>query len=194
VDDLSDIDLVVLRTKEIERRVTLELGARGRNLHEKVDSLARMLPSDFVHRVRRISAVRNHIVFEPGSDRLQNRQRFIDDCVAVESSITALKGRRLDLGRPSAGCFVATAVYGDYDCTEVYVFRRLRDEVFARKAIGRATIQLYYRISPTLAAAIQDSQRARATLRALLDPLASFCTRHILESQHKQDRDEDVDR
>ena len=48
------------------------------------------------------------------------------------------------------GCYVATAVYGSYDCPEVWTLRRFRDYTLAKTWYGRAFIKTYYAISPTL--------------------------------------------
>lgn len=48
------------------------------------------------------------------------------------------------------GCYVATAVYGSYDCPHVWTLRRYRDNTLAKTWYGRAFIKTYYAISPTL--------------------------------------------
>ena len=48
------------------------------------------------------------------------------------------------------GCYVATAVYGSYDCPQVWTLRRYRDYTLAETWHGRAIIRTYYAISPTL--------------------------------------------
>ena len=50
----------------------------------------------------------------------------------------------------SGGCYVATAVYGSYDCPEVWTLRRYRDYTLAETWYGRSFIHIYYMISPTL--------------------------------------------
>lgn len=50
----------------------------------------------------------------------------------------------------STGCYVATAVYGSYDCPQVWTLRRFRDYSLAKTWYGRAFIRTYYAISPTL--------------------------------------------
>ena len=50
----------------------------------------------------------------------------------------------------SGGCYVATAVYGSYDCPEVWTLRRYRDYTLAETWYGRVFIKTYYTISPTL--------------------------------------------
>ena len=48
------------------------------------------------------------------------------------------------------GCYVATAVYGSYDCPQVWTLRRFRDNTLAETWYGRTFIRVYYAISPTL--------------------------------------------
>ena len=48
------------------------------------------------------------------------------------------------------GCYIATAVYGSYDCPQVWTLRRYRDYTLAKTWYGRAFIRTYYTISPTL--------------------------------------------
>ena len=50
----------------------------------------------------------------------------------------------------SGGCYVATAVYGSYDCPEVWTLRRFRDYTLAKSVLGRLFIRTYYAVSPTL--------------------------------------------
>ena len=48
------------------------------------------------------------------------------------------------------GCYVATCVYGSYDCPQVWTLRRFRDNILAETAAGRCFIRTYYAISPTI--------------------------------------------
>lgn len=50
----------------------------------------------------------------------------------------------------SGGCYVATCVYGSYDCPEVWTLRRYRDDTLGSTWYGRLFIRTYYAISPTL--------------------------------------------
>lgn len=48
------------------------------------------------------------------------------------------------------GCYIATSVYGSYDCPQVWVLRRYRDYKLDKTILGRAFIKLYYTFSPML--------------------------------------------
>ncbi len=50
----------------------------------------------------------------------------------------------------NSGCYIATAVYGSYDCPQVWTLRRFRDDTLAETWYGRTFIRVYYSISPTL--------------------------------------------
>lgn len=49
----------------------------------------------------------------------------------------------------SGGCYVATCVYGSYDCPPVWTLRRFRDDILAHNVFGRLFIRFYYATSPT---------------------------------------------
>lgn len=46
------------------------------------------------------------------------------------------------------GCYIATAVYGSYDCPQVWTLRRYRDNVLRKNIFGRMFIKIYYFLSP----------------------------------------------
>lgn len=48
------------------------------------------------------------------------------------------------------GCYIATCVYGSYDCPEVWTLRRFRDNCLRRRALGNLFVKVYYRLSPGL--------------------------------------------
>lgn len=48
------------------------------------------------------------------------------------------------------GCYIATCVYGSYDCPQVWTLRRFRDNTLASTWYGRSFVKLYYAISPSL--------------------------------------------
>lgn len=50
----------------------------------------------------------------------------------------------------NGGCYIATSIYGSYDCPEVWTLRRFRDNTLAPTWYGRAFIKAYYAISPTI--------------------------------------------
>lgn len=48
------------------------------------------------------------------------------------------------------GCYIATCVYGSYDCPQVWTLRRYRDYTLDETWYGRLFIKCYYAVSPKL--------------------------------------------
>ena len=71
------------------------------------------------------------------------------------------------------GCYVATAVYGSYDCPEVWTLRRYRDYILAKTWYGRIFIHLYYAVSPTIVSLFGETGWFKEFWRARLDKMVS---------------------
>lgn len=71
------------------------------------------------------------------------------------------------------GCYVATAVYGSYDCPEVWTLRRYRDYTLDRTWYGRMFIRTYYAVSPTLVKWFGDTDWFKKMWRGKLDHMVT---------------------
>ena len=72
------------------------------------------------------------------------------------------------------GCYIATAVYGSYDCPEVWTLRRFRDYSLDKTFPGRVFIKFYYAISPKLVKWFGKSMIFKSMCRRPLDKLVSL--------------------
>lgn len=79
--------------------------------------------------------------------------------------------------KKSGGCYVATAVYGSYDCGPVWVLRRWRDSALSSSASGRAVVRTYYLLSPKLVAAFGTRRAFTVPAKAVLDRLVCHLQR-----------------
>lgn len=97
--------------------------------------------------------------------------------------------RQLDAARPIAainrepykkknGCYIATAVYGDYSAPEVMVLRRYRDEVLYRKSVGRLFIRIYYFLSPPIAKRLVNMKTLNGTVKKILNRIVDYIQRN----------------
>lgn len=73
----------------------------------------------------------------------------------------------------SGGCYVATCVYGSYDCPQVWTLRRYRDFTLAKNIFGRAFIKTYYAVSPTLVKWFGNTQWFKKMWKAPLDKMVA---------------------
>lgn len=73
--------------------------------------------------------------------------------------------------RRGGGCYIATCVYGSYDCPQVWTLRRFRDFKLSSNVLGRLFIKLYYAISPTIVKWFGKSAIFQRFCKAKLDKL-----------------------
>lgn len=69
------------------------------------------------------------------------------------------------------GCYVATSVYGSYNCPQVWTLRRFRDNILAKSFFGRLFIYTYYAISPVLVTLFGDSHWFKKMWKPVLDKM-----------------------
>jgi len=69
------------------------------------------------------------------------------------------------------GCYIATCVYGSYDCPQVWTLRRFRDGNLKKSWPGRAFIKVYYAVSPALVKIFGNNKVFRKFWRICLDAL-----------------------
>ena len=72
------------------------------------------------------------------------------------------------------GCYIATAVYGSYDCPPVWTLRRFRDRVLAASWYGRTFIRVYYAVSPSLVRWFGGTVWFRRLWKSPLDVMVAF--------------------
>jgi hypothetical protein len=72
-------------------------------------------------------------------------------------------------------CFIATACFGSYSSPEVIILRDFRDTVMSKSFVGRQFVELYYKVSPPVAAFMSSKAHIRKTVRiVLLEPLVKL--------------------
>ncbi|MBQ4510148.1 MAG: hypothetical protein II984_05445 [Clostridia bacterium] len=67
------------------------------------------------------------------------------------------------------GCYIATCVYGSYDCPEVWTLRRYRDNILRKNLFGRLLVRVYYLISPTLVRLFGNMRIFKRFFKKILD-------------------------
>lgn len=86
------------------------------------------------------------------------------------------------------GCYIATCVYGSYDCPEVWTLRRFRDNTLAKTWYGRAFIHIYYAISPTLVGLFGETKWFKSIWQGRLDKMVASLQKKGVESTPYKDK------
>lgn len=87
-----------------------------------------------------------------------------------------------------SGCYIATCVYGSYNCTEVYVLRRFRDKSLTKNSIGRLGISAYYKISPCIVKTFGNNLIFSNLSRKALDSLVTLLVKKGYSSEPYTDK------
>ena len=88
----------------------------------------------------------------------------------------------------TSACYVATAVYGSYDCPEVWTLRRFRDFTLDKTWYGRLFIKAYYSISPTFVKHLGNVKFFKSRGKKLLDRWVAILNRKGYESTPYKDK------
>ncbi len=102
-------------------------------------------------------------------------------------NLTPPKQNNLTSSKQS-GCYVATAVYGSYDCPQVWTLRRYRDYVLAETSYGRAFIHTYYAVSPTLVKWFGNTRWFKKLWKGKLDRLVAKLQHNGFEDTPYKDK------
>lgn len=174
---LSDIELVVISTKELEARLVKELFATkfktdktATSFYDKQKEVEHLFSTEDREKFKYISSVRNILVHNVEENRINDRRKFENTITDLNSAIDVAKTKLKTTSKPK-GCFIATAVYGDYDHYQVKILRDYRDTKLLRTVFGRMIVKLYYIISPPIADILQKNKTLAKSTRKVLDKI-----------------------
>ena len=121
----------------------------------------------------------------------EGKQKIIDMIMECHNKIKEIDPSYTIPERPqqtSNGCYVATAVYGSYDCPQVWTLRRFRDFTLAETWYGRAFIRTYYAISPTLVKWFGHTEWFKKMWKGKLDRMVANLNAEGVEDTPYEDR------
>ena len=139
-----------------------------------------------------ISLPRTKPLFKTVCDKfIESLEHIIRDVPETATELTpcleAHKAKAPKLN--TSGCYVATAVYGSYDCPQVWTLRRFRDYTLAETWYGRTFIHTYYAISPTLVEWFGQTNWFKKMWKVVLDRMVANLNADGVEDTPYEDRD-----
>lgn len=175
-------DLSLQYFPEIERLLKNEQGQSVASLYKKSSKLKELSPTNlnellnlmkYLVKVGKCGSFTVNgsrgIYFYINDDNIDveeikvKRQQEYDD---LQSS---LNNKTTQATTKSNGCYVATCVYGSYDCPQVWTLRRFRDNYLDNYILGRMFIKLYYAISPTIVKIFGENKKFISFNKNILD-------------------------
>lgn len=160
-------------------------------------------PKKVVSSVNLVSEIPNKYILE--NDKLQsilmqNCLRFISNnrriilsyqdtinewCKQLQSDKRAEIQRILN---NSKGCYIATCVYGSYECPQVWTLRRYRDYTLDKTWYGRLFVKCYYAISPILVKWFGKTKWFRRFWKAKLDKMIANLNSKGIDDTYYKDK------
>lgn len=117
---------------------------------------------------------------------------FVLECAEIEymdGTRETIQANEIDRTKPQGGgCYVATAVYGSYDCPQVWTLRRYRDNTLSKTWYGRTFIHIYYAISPTLVKWFGETEWFKNMWKPKLDRMVERLNQEGVEDTPYHDR------
>lgn len=86
------------------------------------------------------------------------------------------------------GCYIATCVYGSYDCPQVWTLRRFRDYTLDATWYGRLFIKCYYAISPILVKLFGETKWFKRFWKIKLDKVVSDLNERGVDNTYYSDK------
>jgi hypothetical protein len=161
----------------------------------------------------RLKAKANNLYEPVYISAIQTAERFKEEFFALDYRIRSIRGAIADLESigfykdaqtkakeykkylaeleeksHQGGCYIATAVYGSYDCPQVWTLRRYRDFTLAATWYGRVFIRAYYAVSPTLVKWFGKTGWFKRLWKTKLDKMVSCLNAQGVENTFYEDR------
>ena len=106
---------------------------------------------------------------------------ILNPCIEAQKEV----GKKLVV---EAGCYVATCVYGSYDCPQVWTLRRYRDDTLGATWYGRAFIRTYYAVSPTIVKWFGNTNWFKKMWKGKLDRMVAKLQENGVENTPYEDK------
>ncbi|MBQ8860427.1 MAG: ankyrin repeat domain-containing protein [Ruminococcus sp.] len=194
VDD--GITLLMAASNRCDYEVAKYLVESGADINTKSDynTTALWYVCSKTHQASDISAAINiaKLLLDAGADANVTSLTGVAtlNCLTHSAIASMIKSKYPNLQQPKgSGCYVATVVYGSYDCAEVWTLRRFRDDTLASTWYGRAFIKTYYAISPTLVKWFGDTQWFKNMWKPTLDKMVRNLNNKGVENTPYNDRE-----
>lgn len=89
--------------------------------------------------------------------------------------------------KTSKGCYIATAVYGSYNCPQLWILRRFRDEKLSKNYLGNLFIKFYYKTSPYLVKRFGNCKIFNTIFKTILDKYVVFLKKNGINDSYYTD-------
>lgn len=158
-------------------------GVNETYIKRKIMETLSSLPSRRVHHFTRLHEEKST------AESIPKENEFTQEAAAAgeRPQIPAPSSTELWPTPKKEGCYIATCIYGSYDCPQVWTLRRFRDEWLKKSPGGRILIKIYYAVSPALIRGLGKSEPVERLCRSCLDLLVRCLQNTGISSEPYED-------
>lgn len=109
-------------------------------------------------------------------------------CTSLDCTYMFCRYISKEKNKAQNNCYIATCVYGSYDCPQVWTLRRYRDYTLDETWYGRVFIKCYYAISPTLVKWFGKTRWFKRFFKHKLDKMVSSLNKNGIENTFYKDK------
>lgn len=117
---------------------------------------------------------------------IQKAKRFLNSCDKLNQQEKEEFYEELNsivrinkVNKQKEGCYIATAVYGDYEAPSVIILRRYRDDYLQKSFLGRTLVKVYYKVSPPIANRLKTTRSINGFVKKILDLFVNHLKKNI---------------
>lgn len=186
------------KAKEYYNRA-LDIDATNQTVISKLEALSYLYFGNKRITRDQFEQVRHYIIFGEKLNALKLIREFsglglkeakyiADNFDAINFHIPQVSVSNSSNTAQNGGCYVATSVYGSYDCPQVWTLRRFRDDTLAETWYGRTFIRVYYATSPTIVKLFGKTKWFKNFWKSTLDPIVKKLNGNGVEDTPYDDR------
>ena len=97
----NDYELVIKTSKELEYILDTQFNAKGKGLHEKINSIENDLNQNLISKMRYLATIRNKLIHQKGFDNIPDRKIFIENFEESEKELKTI------LASKSSSCIIS---------------------------------------------------------------------------------------
>lgn len=184
----SMYNILTVQSINLKLKVPESYFAKHADARQKVVRLANMYAEFCKVSAERIGLYYQYYTEDALNAREKNFGLLMQSLTDTEKAQVNGSNIRTNSGQEKGGCYVATAVYGSYDCPQVWTLRRFRDYTLASTWYGRLFIRTYYAVSPTLVRWFGHTKWFKNFWKVRLDKMVTKLQENGVESTSYQDK------
>ena len=165
---------------KLKQEIPIEVISADKEIQKEIASLASLYGLLCEADVDRLKVYGQKLLDSAIEARKATLKKFMDGLPEDQKSSIAEE----KVSTNSGGCYIATCVYGSYDCPQVWILRRYRDNTLLKTWYGKLFVHTYYAVSPTVVKLLGNKKAFHIFWKRKLDRITNKLYNYIITVLH----------